>query len=370
MVEGSTVMVEEYARQMVQAEELHAGDVDKMLRQPGEVDVLRPTRQNPSDHEPIGPAEGGRTQHGATRRERRHRGDLHRPGELPVILFAASLLDLCNCHLRGSINHAPSALCLSAALAWRLRALRTVGATLRCLLPWIVGADGRSAEEVLVGAADWAKKHPDMPVIVASYADPYGSQKANADFTRLRTQAVVDGLVANGVLASRIAAPGNRLSQLPDQRSGKPPGRNHRRTPLTIGGRLSHHRPPVSALAMLVSRMVVSAACVISFGVASAAPAPSFTAPFGCGTVIGFTSTGAIPCFLRSSWSATNGLTSITLPRAYGPRSWTLTVALLPFRRFVTFAVVPNGKLLLAATFDCGFIGRPSAIFRWANWRP
>ena len=62
-----------------------------------------------------------------------------------------------------------------------------------------------SAEEVLVGAANWAKKHPGMPVIVASYADPYGSQQANADFTRLRTQAVVDGLVANGVLGSRIA---------------------------------------------------------------------------------------------------------------------------------------------------------------------
>src|ERR1700730_17578335 len=62
-----------------------------------------------------------------------------------------------------------------------------------------------SAEEVLVGAADWARKHPDMPVIVASYADPYGSQKATADFTSLRAQVVVDGLVANGVLASRIA---------------------------------------------------------------------------------------------------------------------------------------------------------------------
>ena len=37
VVEGKSVMLEEYARQMVQAEELHAGDVDKMLRQPGEV---------------------------------------------------------------------------------------------------------------------------------------------------------------------------------------------------------------------------------------------------------------------------------------------------------------------------------------------
>ena len=60
------------------------------------------------------------------------------------------------------------------------------------------------AEGVVVGAANWARNHPDMPVIVASYTDPYGSQKANADFTRLRAQVVSDGLVANGVLASRI----------------------------------------------------------------------------------------------------------------------------------------------------------------------
>jgi outer membrane protein OmpA-like peptidoglycan-associated protein len=61
-----------------------------------------------------------------------------------------------------------------------------------------------AAEAVLVAAANWAKKHPDMPVTVASYTDPYGSEKANADFSRLRAQAVIDGLVANGVLASRI----------------------------------------------------------------------------------------------------------------------------------------------------------------------
>lgn len=36
-VEGRSVMLEEYARQMIYAEELHAGDVDKMLRKPGEV---------------------------------------------------------------------------------------------------------------------------------------------------------------------------------------------------------------------------------------------------------------------------------------------------------------------------------------------
>jgi len=61
-----------------------------------------------------------------------------------------------------------------------------------------------SAETVMVGAADWAKKHPDMPVIVASYADPYGSRKVNADFTRMRAQVVADELITKGVLASRI----------------------------------------------------------------------------------------------------------------------------------------------------------------------
>lgn len=38
--EGRSVLFEEYARQMVHAEELHAGDVDKMLRGPGELAVF------------------------------------------------------------------------------------------------------------------------------------------------------------------------------------------------------------------------------------------------------------------------------------------------------------------------------------------
>ena len=36
-VDGKSVTLEEYARQMIYAEELHAGEVDKMLRKPGEV---------------------------------------------------------------------------------------------------------------------------------------------------------------------------------------------------------------------------------------------------------------------------------------------------------------------------------------------
>jgi bacterioferritin len=41
LVEGRSVMLEEYARQMVFAEEQHAGEVDKMLRKPGELMAFR-----------------------------------------------------------------------------------------------------------------------------------------------------------------------------------------------------------------------------------------------------------------------------------------------------------------------------------------
>ena len=35
LAEGRSVALEEYARQMIHVEELHAGEVDKMLRRPG-----------------------------------------------------------------------------------------------------------------------------------------------------------------------------------------------------------------------------------------------------------------------------------------------------------------------------------------------
>ena len=37
LVEGESVMLEEYARQMIHTEELHLGEVNKMLRNPGDV---------------------------------------------------------------------------------------------------------------------------------------------------------------------------------------------------------------------------------------------------------------------------------------------------------------------------------------------
>lgn len=42
VVEGHSVALEEFARQMIQAEELHAAEVDKMLRKPGQVATFAP----------------------------------------------------------------------------------------------------------------------------------------------------------------------------------------------------------------------------------------------------------------------------------------------------------------------------------------
>ena len=39
LVEDRSVALEEYARQMIEVEEMHAGEVDKMLRRPGEVET-------------------------------------------------------------------------------------------------------------------------------------------------------------------------------------------------------------------------------------------------------------------------------------------------------------------------------------------
>lgn len=40
LVDGRSVALEEFARQMIHAEELHAAEVDKMLRKPGEVQAF------------------------------------------------------------------------------------------------------------------------------------------------------------------------------------------------------------------------------------------------------------------------------------------------------------------------------------------
>src|SRR5215472_14821487 len=95
-------------------------------------------------------------------------------------------------------------------------------------------------------------------------------------------------------------------------------------------------------------------ASATSSGVASVAPAPSFAPPSGCGTTIGAMITGITPAFRIPSCSATLGVTSTIRPSVYGPRSATLMVAVMPVCKLVTFAVVPRGKLLLAATLEFG----------------
>jgi bacterioferritin len=41
LVEGKNVMLEEYSRKMIYAEEMHASEVNKMLRNPGDVSVFK-----------------------------------------------------------------------------------------------------------------------------------------------------------------------------------------------------------------------------------------------------------------------------------------------------------------------------------------
>jgi len=48
-VDGSSVALEEFARQMIQAEEMHAADVDKMLRKPGDLAPFAPRLSTGAD---------------------------------------------------------------------------------------------------------------------------------------------------------------------------------------------------------------------------------------------------------------------------------------------------------------------------------
>lgn len=52
LVEGRLVALEEFARQMIHAEELHAAEVDKMLRKPGELAAYSPRLGRPASERP------------------------------------------------------------------------------------------------------------------------------------------------------------------------------------------------------------------------------------------------------------------------------------------------------------------------------
>ena len=40
LVEGHSIVLEEYAREMIYSEELHLDEMNKMLRKPGETDIF------------------------------------------------------------------------------------------------------------------------------------------------------------------------------------------------------------------------------------------------------------------------------------------------------------------------------------------
>jgi bacterioferritin len=42
LVQGKSILLEEYARKMIALEEMHLGEVNKMLRKPGEVKAFKP----------------------------------------------------------------------------------------------------------------------------------------------------------------------------------------------------------------------------------------------------------------------------------------------------------------------------------------
>ena len=61
-----------------------------------------------------------------------------------------------------------------------------------------------AAQGSIKAAAASAKYHFSAPVTVAGFASPIGTTQANADLARTRAQVVADGLIADGVGATRI----------------------------------------------------------------------------------------------------------------------------------------------------------------------
>ena len=112
------------------------------------------------------------------------------------------------------------------------------------------------------------------------------------------------------------------------------------------------------------SRPVMYARCP-----AKPVPIPSLTLPSACGTASGATTTEATLSARMPRRPATLGLTVRMRPPASDLRSRTLTIATRPFRRLVTRAVVPRGRLLLATKEESRSKRPPSAILLPASSR-
>lgn len=61
-----------------------------------------------------------------------------------------------------------------------------------------------AAKKSIGRAADWAKQHPDAPLLVIGYASSDGTAQGNKDIARLRAEIVSDTLIADGVAPVRI----------------------------------------------------------------------------------------------------------------------------------------------------------------------
>lgn len=73
--------------------------------------------------------------------------------------------------------------------------------------------------------------------------------------------------------------------------------------------------------------------------------------------------TFATPSFTISNLLAAARVRSIIRPRTKGPRSLIFTLTVLPFARFVTFTLVPNGSFLCAAVRSEEWYVSPFAVF-------
>jgi outer membrane protein OmpA-like peptidoglycan-associated protein len=72
---------------------------------------------------------------------------------------------------------------------------------------WSAAFD-HSATGTLNAVAKWAKEHPSVRFLVTGFADPRGSQQANAYLSELRAERVYDTLIEDGVPADRIERKG------------------------------------------------------------------------------------------------------------------------------------------------------------------
>jgi outer membrane protein OmpA-like peptidoglycan-associated protein len=108
--------------------------------------------------------------------------------------------------------HRLTALCLVAIITIALHGARAADAPTQKVViyfqEWSAAFDD-SALASIAKAADYAKAHPGLPILVAGFADPTGSKQANILVSELRAQVVVDQLVTDGVPPQSIAQVGH-----------------------------------------------------------------------------------------------------------------------------------------------------------------